>query len=349
MNEDAENVQETQINVQEEIRATSVPTKKKVPLWRRCIYLGIFFVVIIDLLIGTIVNFSNCSIINECLDYPCVRSELMEYHHIEVGLYDTTGFGQKLGRYVYRWGDTLLGKSWLMGIIWYKDWKRLSFTYTLLKERKTLIETERAIGAALAFGGKLPSGKIVKDKIIEKDITATISNIMSGDFFEKDIRQGCMLLQMASRHGDIDAMYLMGGIYSGLWSLYAPETRDKFPEIDEEKAISLLEKVANDTASPLSLHANYLLSRIYLMGNMAVTKANLELFSSFRDETKGMQRLLSSAEKGHLPAARDLCVISHFKKNNTNEENAMQLLFAEIDKSTSLVSHKNQIIQIKKH
>ena len=75
--------------------ADTANTQKTIKKCRRRFGLVILVVLGIDFLCGTICNFRNCAMLNDCVDFPYIREELAGVG-VDAEPYDGAGIGQKI-------------------------------------------------------------------------------------------------------------------------------------------------------------------------------------------------------------------------------------------------------------
>lgn len=198
------------------------------------VFLGILG---LDLLCGTICNFRNCAMLNACIDFPYIREELAVVG-VDAEPYDGTGIGQKIGRFVSHEFSTLLGRTWTAALFMGK-WDQVSFCQYLLKEQKLIKYVEGAVGFSLVSREPRPSGQMS----------------------EPDLRQGLVLLELASEHGFLHSTCALGELYSGF--SYLPPEDMPFQPSDEKRAVELLTTATQSEEKMVAGTAFYRLGMMY--------------------------------------------------------------------------------------
>lgn len=250
--------------------ADTANTQKTIKKYRRRFGLVILAVLGIDFLCGTICNFRNCAMLNDCVDFPYIREELAGVG-VDAEPYDGTGIGQKIGRFVSHEFSTLLERSWLGAVIMGK-WDQVSFCQYLSKERKLIGYVEGAVGFSM----------------VSREQPRP-----SGEMSPPDLRQGIALLEIASRHGVLHSTCVLGELHLGVSYLPGEDIPSQF--IDEKKAIELL------TTATQSKEKNVAGTAFYRLGQIFSQPDNKAC-----DAAKAVDFLQKAYERGISPAAYEL-------------------------------------------
>lgn len=250
--------------------ADTANTQKTIKKCRRRFGLVILVVLGIDFLCGTICNFRNCAMLNDCVDFPYIREELAGVG-VDAEPYDGAGIGQKIGRFVSHEFSTLLERSWLGAVIMGK-WDQVSFCQYLSKERKLIGYVEGAVGFSM----------------VSREQPRP-----SGEMSPPDLRQGIALLEIASRHGVLHSTCVLGELHLGVSYLPGEDIPSQF--IDEKKAIELLTTATQSKEKNVSGTAFYRLGQIFSQPDNKAC-----------DAAKAVDFLQKAYERGISPAAYEL-------------------------------------------
>lgn len=250
--------------------ADTANTQKTIKKCRRRFGLVILVVLGIDFLCGTICNFRNCAMLNDCVDFPYIREELAGVG-VDAEPYDGAGIGQKIGRFVSHEFSTLLERSWLGAVIMGK-WDQVSFCQYLSKERKLIGYVEGAVGFSM----------------VSREQPRP-----SGEMSPPDLRQGIALLEIASRHGVLHSTCVLGELHLGVSYLPGEDIPSQF--IDEKKAIELLTTATQSKEKNVSGTAFYRLGQIFSQPDNKAC-----------DAAKAVVFLQKAYERGISPAAYEL-------------------------------------------